>query len=573
MLRDDAMRLPNHEVFTFLGANGAEEDRLSYGELDACARAIGAMLQSFGAAGERVLLLYPPGLEFTKAFFGCLYAGAIAVPVPPANRRARSLRGLQSILVDASPSLALTTSEGLAFVKRALREMVDTPRLRWLATDIVAPDLREEWWDPGLGREHVAYLQYTSGSTSSPKGVVLKHGAILDNSIQISRALQYDAHSVAVMWLPHFHDNGLVHGMIQPVFQPFRSIMMSPIAFIQSPVRWLDAISTYHATHSGGPNFAYGLCTRRVSPAERERLDLRSWRFAYNAAEPVRKTTMDEFAAAFAPAGFQANSFFPAYGLAEATLLVSIKRPGDDVVVHNVADDSGTARTRAVVGCGPSVPGTRIVIVCPQTLTATPAGQEGEVWIAGPGVAAGYWNRAEETDRSFHAYLADTGDGPFLRTGDLGFLRDNELFVSGRIKDLVIIRGQNHYPQDIECTVEASHAVVRPGGTAAFAVEVDETEGLVLFVELQHRRARRADPVAGREDSHGADVDTVSLGETIRQAIADTHGLHVHALIFLPAGAIPKTSSGKIQRHACRAAFLDGVIDSWGALNGSETPV
>ena len=550
------MRLPGQRAFTFLGAGGAEEDHLGYSELDARARAIGATLQSFGARGERVLLLYPPGLEFITAFFGCLYSGAIAVPVPSANRRGRSLRALQSIIDDARPSLALTTSAGLGFIKRALAGRAGAPPLRWLATDIVAPDLKDEWWDPGLNDEHVAYLQYTSGSTSMPKGVILTHAAILENSVQIGRALEYDANSVAVMWLPHFHDNGLVHGVIQPLFKGFRSLMMSPLSFIQHPVRWLEAISRYQATHSGGPNFAYGLCTRRVPPQDRERLDLRSWRFAYNAAEPVRKRTLDEFAAAFAPSGFRAASFYPAYGLAEATLLVSVKRSGADVSVQPMASGPGV-----VVGCGPAVPGTRIAIACPGTRAACPPGVEGEVWVSGPGVAGGYWNQADETERTFNAWLADSGDGPFLRTGDLGFLRNGELFVTGRIKDLIVIRGQNHYPQDIECTVEESHPAVRAGCSAAFSIDVGEDEGLVILAELQQRRPSHEDRA----------VDTESLGETIRQAVAEAHGLHVHALKFLPPGAMPKTSSGKIQRHACREGFLAGIADEWGVWNGTET--
>jgi acyl-CoA synthetase (AMP-forming)/AMP-acid ligase II len=580
VVRDGAMRLPDQPIFTFLGTSGAEEGELTYSELDASARAIGAMLQSFGARAERVMLLYPPGLAFIKAFFGCLYGGAIAIPVPSANRRIRSLRGLQSIVADACPSLALTTSAGLTFVKRAIREIAERPQLRWLATDIVAPDLRDEWWDPGIGGSDIAYLQYTSGSTSTPKGVILRHADVLENSAQIGRAVEYDTQSVAVMWLPHFHDTGLVHGVIQPLFNSFRSVMMAPQAFIQRPFLWLDAVSRYQATHSGGPNFSYGLCTSRVSPQERDALDLRSWRVAYNAAEPVRKRTLDDFAAAFAPCGFQSSSFYPAYGLAEATLLVSIKRPEADLSFETVTDDvantqegyrdesEGGRRHRIVVGCGPPVPKTRILIACPHTLTECAPGNEGEIWISGPSVAGGYWNRPEETERTFRASLADSAEGPFLRTGDLGFLRDGELFVTGRIKDLVVIRGQNHYPQDIECTVEESDPAVRAGGCAAFSIEVGEDEGLVILAELLQGRASNKDQAArGNGDLTAADgcaIDTVSLGETIRQAVADVHGLYVHALLFLPPGTVPKTSSGKIQRHACKADFLAGLFSERG---------
>jgi acyl-CoA synthetase (AMP-forming)/AMP-acid ligase II len=379
------------------------------------------------------------------------------------------------------------------------------------------------------------------------------------------------------MWLPHFHDNGLVHGVIQPLFNTFRSVMMSPLSFVQHPFRWLEAISRYHATHSGGPNFAYGLCTRRVSPKERDLLDLRSWRCAYNAAEPVRRKTLDEFTAAFSANGFRSTSFYPAYGLAEATLLVSIRRPEADLSFQTVPENGvssgstavgdGSAlrrQARVMVGCGQAVPNTRIVIACPNTLTSCPPGREGEVWVAGPSVAAGYWNRAAETQGTFNAFLADSGEGPFLRTGDLGFLCDGELFVTGRIKDLVIIRGQNHHPQDIECTVEESHSAINAGCCAAFSIDAGEDEGLVIVAELPRRRESGSDrSVAGMEDTIASRsaLDTVSLGETIRQAIAAAHGVHVHALRFVRPGAIPRTSSGKIQRHACKADFLAGIFD------------
>lgn len=565
LLRRVAERLPDARAFTFVGSEGEETGHLTYGGLDARARAVAAMLQGFRASGERVLLLYPPGLEFISAFFGCVYSAAIAVPVPSPeeDRPRRTLGRLRAVAADARPAFALTTSAGLAFARTAAAEAPELRATRWLATDIVARRLADEWWDPGIRDAGLAYLQYTSGSTSAPKGVMVSHENVLHNSRLISQAWGYNADSTAVMWVPPFHDDGLVHGLIQPLIQSFPSVLMSASTFVQRPYRWLEAITRYRATHSGGPNFAYGLCARKVSPAERGQLDLRSWRVAYNAAEPIRRETLERFVEAFAPHGFRRRALYPAYGLAEATLLVTTKREDADVRFHSlgraVRDDQSTALheeggsppRRIVVGCGPAVGDTRVVIARPDASCCVP-GEEGEVWIAGPSVVKGYWERPAETRETFAAHLTDTGEGPFLRTGDLGFVDGTELFITGRIKDLIIVRGQNHYPQDIEWTVQESHPAVRPGCCAAFSIDAAEEERLVIVAELQSRYTESDSP------------DLESVAATIRQAVADEHGLYVHALTFLPPATIPKTSSGKIQRHLCRAGFLDGALETLG---------
>ena len=566
LLRRVAERRPGVRAFTFVDSDGEEVGHITYGELDGRARAIAAMLQGFRAGGERVLLLFPPGLEFISAFFGCIYSAAIAVPVPsPEEDRPRRTRGrLRAIAADARPAIALTTSAGLAFARTAVGEAPELEPTRWLATDIVAGRLADEWWDPGIRDGDLAYLQYTSGSTSTPKGVMVSHDNVLQNSRLISRAWGYCADSTAVMWVPHFHDDGLVHGLIQPLFQSFPSVLMSASTFVQRPYRWLEAITRHRATHSGGPNFAYGLCARKVSLAERAQLDLRSWRVAYNAAEPIRKETLDRFVEAFAPVGFRASALYPAYGLAEATLLVTTKRegaelrfgaavsgaPGQETAAHG---EDGAFPRRTVVGCGQAVADTAVVIARPDASRCRP-GEEGEVWIAGAGVVKGYWERPAETRETFAAHLSDTGEGPFLRTGDLGFLDDEDLFITGRIKDLIIIRGQNHYPQDIEWTVQESHRAIRPGCCAAFSIEGSEEERLVIVAEVQG------------QPSGNDSLAREALAATIRQAVADEHGLHIHALMFLPPATIPKTSSGKIQRYACRKGFLDGSLE-WRAGN------
>jgi acyl-CoA synthetase (AMP-forming)/AMP-acid ligase II len=403
------------------------------------------------------------------------------VPAYPPRLHRRDDR-LEEIVRDARPRFVLTTA---ALLSR-LGEPAERPGdALWIAIDAIPDALAEFWRAPDLGSGDLAFLQYTSGSTASPKGVMVTHGNLLDNEERIRRAFRQSEESVVVGWLPLYHDMGLIGNVLQPLWSGGRCILMSPGAFLQRPARWLEAISRYRATTSGGPSFAYDLCVRRVGPEQRAGLDLSSWQVAFNGAEPVRRATMERFAEAFAPCGFRREAFIPCYGLAEATLLVTAGR------VTAVADGSdrsdGSVRSTAVVSCG-SVPegeegGSELRIVEPETGRACGAGEEGEIWVAGPSVAAGYWNRPEETREVFGAMAG--GEGPFLRTGDLGFLRHGELFVTGRIKDLIILRGRNHYPQDLELTAERAHAALRPGGSAAFSVEGEDEE------QLRWRRWRR----------------------------------------------------------------------------------
>jgi acyl-CoA synthetase (AMP-forming)/AMP-acid ligase II len=585
LLRWRASHQPDRRAYSFLTDGETTVVALTYAQLDQRARAIAAWLQSQDASGTRVLLLYPPGLDYIAAFFGCLYAGVIAVPAYP-PRLNRSLARIQAIVADAQATSALTTSALLPRIAATFDHTPDLQALRWLATDSfsagsagelaqrdadTSDSLADAWQEPALSGETLAFLQYTSGSTGTPKGVMVSHGNLLGNLEVIRRCYEHTSDSVGVIWLPPYHDMGLIGGILQPLYAGFPVVLMSPTAFLQRPIRWLRAVSRYHATTSGGPNFAYDLCARKITPEQRATLDLSSWDVAFNGAEPIRPETLDRFTAAFAPCGFRRTAFYPCYGLAEATLLVSGGRKADPPVLYTVqrtaleqqraqpaAADEEDALT--LVSNGWTRAGQRLVIANPDSCQACAPGEVGEIWLAGPCIAKGYWNRPEETVETFQAYLT-TGEGPFLRTGDLGFVHAGELYITGRAKDVIVIRGMNHYPQDIELTVEKSHPSLRPGCGAAFAVEVAGAERLVVAQE-----------VAGH---HRPDVAAVA--EAVRQAVFEQHELQVYTVVLIEQGSIPKTSSGKIQRHACRADFLAGTLHVVGSsviklLPESERP-
>jgi len=573
LLRRRAECQADDRAYTFLVDGESEEVHLTYSELDRQARAIGAWLGSQDLKGQRALLLYPPGLDFIATFFGCLYAGVVAVPTyPPRMNRAPSR--IQAIAADAGARVALTTDAVLERVRALIDQTSDLKGLRWLSTDGTVHGAEQgyerQWQRPQITGDTLAFLQYTSGSTGTPKGVMLSHSNLLHNSALIAYAFEHTRSASGVFWLPSYHDMGLVGGILQPLYLGRPNILMSPAAFLQKPFRWLQAISRYRGTTSGGPNFAFDLCVRKITPNQRATLDLSSWTVAFSGGEPVRADTLERFAETFAPCGFRPEAFYPCYGLAEATLLVSggyktappIVRWLDrksleaDRVVPIAAGEGGA---RALVGCGQTMPDQQIVITDPNRLTHMPAGQVGEVWVSGPSVAQGYWQRTDETEQTFRAYLPDTGEGPFLRTGDLGFTHDGELFVTGRLKDLVIVRGCNHYPQDIEATAAKSHPGVRAGWGAAFTVEEGPEQKLVIILELERRQRAEAAQVI----------------EATRRDVAREHELVVDSIVLVRAGSIPKTSSGKIQRHACRDAFRDRSLEveaEWHRA-GSDGPV
>ncbi|KAB8332383.1 AMP-binding protein [Scytonema tolypothrichoides VB-61278] len=557
LLRKRAQQQPRQVAYTFLVDGETEEVNLTYQELDQKARSLAGVLQSMKATGERALLLYPPGLEFITAFFGCLYAGVTAVPVYP-PRRNQHLARLQAIVKDAQASFALTTTSVLTNIEHSLKQEPELAALDCIATENFTNNIAQNWQPLKISSDTLAFLQYTSGSTGTPKGVMVSHGNLLSNSTDLDRGWDHTSESVIVTWLPTFHDMGLIYGVIQPLYKAIPCYMMAPTSFLQRPMRWLEAISRYKATHSGAPNFAYQLCVDKVTREQLATLDLSSWRMALNGAEPVRADVLKRFAEMFKPSGFNLRSFCPGYGLAEATLKVTATRAKDLPTFYTVQSEA-LRQNRVIeaqeqepgsvtlVGCGYTEIDTKIAIVHPESLATCPAGEVGEIWVSGSTVASGYWMRTEATEQTFGAYLVDTGVGPFLRTGDLGFLLDGELFVTGRIKDVIIIRGQNHYPQDIELTVQNSHSALRPNCGAAFSVEVEGVEQLIIVQEVERSYLRQLD------------VDEVV--KAIRQAVSEQHQLQVYAVVLLKTASVPKTSSGKIQRQGCRDGFLNGSLD------------
>ena len=549
VLRWRATHQPDGLGYRFLLDGEAREVGLTYGDLDRRARAIAAALLSRGADGARALLVYPPGLDFICAWFACAYAGAAAVAVPPPQtaRARRFMSAAAAIAGDARPVVALTTT--------ALRQTLPADGLGdapWLVTDdeLVAP--AGGAGERVVGAEDVAFLQYTSGSTTAPKGVVVTHANLMANLRAIERTFWRPTDEGSVSWLPPYHDMGLIGGIIQPLYGGFPVVLLSPVDFLQRPLRWLQAITRVRGAVSGGPNFAYEQCVRRITQEQAAGLDLSSWRVAFNGAEPVHDRTIREFTARFAPCGFAPEAFKPCYGLAEATLLVSVNATAAPPrvetfrraqlerhqVVACAGDADDTDDARALVSCGQPV--TSTVIVDPETLEPCPPGRVGEIWVAGPDVAMGYWNQPGETERTFGARLRGAASGRFLRTGDLGFLLDGELFVTGRLKDLVIIEGTNHYPQDIERTVSASHPALEPGDCAAFSLDVAGREALVVVAAVQR-------------SAHAAVAD---VQRAIRAAVSEQHDLRIHDLVLVRRGDIPKTVSGKVRRHACKAAYL-----------------
>jgi acyl-CoA synthetase (AMP-forming)/AMP-acid ligase II/acyl carrier protein len=562
ILRDRAQETPSRVVYTWSEAEGPESE-ITFGALDERVRSLAAALQREGCRGERVLLLIPHGLDYIVSFLASLYASAIPVPAypPDVDRLHRSLPRLRSLVIDASPKIVLATPDVVTKRAAIASSLPMLTYAKWLTAHVGLPP--EDWCDDGRSLDGIAFLQYTSGSTSDAKGVMVTHANLLANSKNMGRRLRFREDSVMVSWLPMFHDMGLILGVLHSIYNGHPSYLMSPLTFLQRPLRWLEAVSKQRGTISGAPNFAYDLCVQATSEEERARLDLRSWDVAYSGAEPIRVETIRRFAAAFAPSGFDARSFSPCYGLAEMTLIASGYESGitpDEWIV--AADSEALSKgkfkpatagrpSHAIVSTGIPVDGIRAIVVDPETRRSLIDGEVGEIWLAGPNVAKGYWGRPEPTKEIFEARVEGTGDGPFLRTGDLGFLRHGELYVCGRLKDVIIIRGLNHAPTDIERTVEESSPVLRVGCVAAFAVDRSAdggSDGEELLVIVQDLK--------GEFDVAGGPA----LAATIRERVVAAHGVDPYAIVLTRKGGVPKTSSGKIQRRACREAFLKGEL-------------
>jgi acyl-CoA synthetase (AMP-forming)/AMP-acid ligase II/acyl carrier protein len=560
-------------AYTFLNAHNQTENTLLYGELHSCAQKIAVMLQSTVEKGDRVVLIYQPGLEFVSAFFGCLYAGVIAVPAYP-PRRNHSLSRLQLIISSSDSSAVLTTTDIMSILGSKRDELFQielaNSNLKWLTTDNLQEVSSLDWQEPSISHDTIACIQYTSGSTGVPKGVMLSHGNLYHNSTLIQQCFEHSPKSKGFIWLPPYHDMGLIGGIIQPLFCGFPVILMSPMDFLQNPFKWLQSISTYSATTSGGPNFAYDLCVQKVTNEEKASLDLSSWDLAFTGAEPVQAETIDAFSSAFAVCGFRRESFYPCYGMAETTLIASGGVKKSLPILKKFCKDSleinkvlpilqGDDRGQTLVSCGRSKLNQQIIIAHPENLTRSLPDEVGEIWVSGDSVAQGYYSLPDETEIAFHAQLKDLKEDRFLRTGDLGFVHDSELFITGRLKDLIIVRGCNYYPQDIEKVAEKSHLALRENHGAVFAVNSSGQDKVVVAYEIKRSYLRN--------------LNAEEVIKAIYHAVVEHNGVQLSSIVLLKTGSILKTSSGKIQRSDCRTRYLSKnleVISEWSAASSEE---
>lgn len=568
LLRWQAQRRPATAVCTVVDRDGREVETITYGGLDRRARAVAQHLRELGVTpGERALLAFPTAVDFLVSLFACAYAGVVAVPVPlPGSGGSDSgTARLSSIVVDAAPSAVLTTYE---VAGRAAEYGLSGVRTVVVAS--VSDELASEFRDPagGYGPDSPTFMQYTSGSTSSPKGVTICHGNVLANLRDVLTTIPLaapDGESLrTVSWLPLFHDMGLAQ-MIFTVFSGGSIVLISPTSFLLRPVLWLKMITRYRAHLSTAPNFGYDLCVRRVAPEHRSQLDLSSWLFALNGSEPVRADTLEEFSRTFADAGFDPASFVPCYGLAEATFFVSGGRgvPGSLAISAPALEQDGIIRPpaagepqRQVVSCGPVASAIDLRLVEPGTSRDCPAGHVGEIWLAGGCISPGYWRRDDER---FGARLGDGSPGSFFRTGDLGFIRDGELYVLGRHDDVIVLAGRNHYPQDIELTAQLSHQALATGRVAAFSYQRDQATAVAVVAETA-RKIRIAAPGGPAADGF---LDPTEVIGKVRSAVSHQHQIRLADVILLRPAGLPRTTSGKLQRRLCRELFLADRLKKW----------
>jgi len=548
---------PDQHAYTFLKSGDVPEETLTWAELDQQVRCLAACLQAMDAEGKPVLLVLPQGLDYVRAFFACLCAGAIAVPIYPPVRKSQAER-IRGVVRDAGARVIVSTTHFVEMIREEIGRSPEMTGLQWLEIDRSELPRASEWRAPEITPDRLALLQYTSGSVGAPKGVMVSHRNILSNEAMIASAFENDERTVVGGWLPFFHDMGLIYQILHPLYLGVPAYLMSPMAFLQKPVRWLRAISHYGITVTGAPNFAYDLCVREIAAEEKRSLDLSCWRVAFNGAEPVRSETLHRFAEAFRECGFHPEALHPCYGMAETTLIATGGRPYSLPVEYRVSPgalgedravpaDSEERKPVTLVGCGHTLPGETVRIVHPETRSTCALGEVGEIWIAGPHVALGYWNAPEATSETFHACTSDTGEGPFLRTGDLGFLReDGELFVTGRRKELIIIRGRNYLPADVEQTVERSCPELAANGVAAFSIPTEDGEALAIVAEVRKEAAREVDPAA--------------LARSVARAVLLQHELQAREIALIRRGTLPRTTSGKIQRQACKAQLCAGTL-------------
>ena len=561
LLKENAERFAGKDLYALLEDGINETARITHDEAFNKARIIAGKLQKHGSKGDRVLLLFPTGLEFVVSLFACFLSGLIAVPAYPPHRKKANQRFL-SILNDADPAIILTTDRIRGDISHFDSDRKLLTGKKVLVYEELNFDWAEDWMDPKVGTDDIALLQYTSGSTGRPRGVMVSHANIIHNSECIKRSFGFDENLIGMNWLPNFHDMGLIGCLIQPAYVGGMNIIIPPLKFIQQPLNWFKNISKYKATNAGGPNFSYEYCIDKINDQELDDLDLSTVSTMFCGSEPIRKKTLDQFTAKFDRASFRSQQFYPCYGLAESVLIVTggdfraepIYLELDTRAMEEnkvVAAESGRD-SRTLTACGYPWLGMSVSIVNPETKIICPKGEIGEIWAKGPSIAQGYWDNAEETEKTFKAYIEGTEDGPWLRTGDLGFIHKGQLYVSGRIKDLIIIRGSNFFPNDIEHSVENSHNALRQNSGTAFSAEIEGEEKLIIIQEV--------------ERTHMHDFNEEEVFEAIRNAIFADHGIQPNKIILVRMGSIKKTSSGKTQRFAMRTVWANNelnILASW----------
>ncbi len=560
LLKFHAETNPEKKAYIYLRDGENDEESITFRELYNSSLNIAGKLTQLNAVGERVLMLFPPGMEFIKAIFGCLFAGAIAVPAYPPKKN-RSVERIKTLVVDSEAGFVLSTADIHEATERSFSDLEELQKLIWILTDQSWQSINQVSLK-SIKPDDVALLQYTSGSTGNPKGVMVTHHNLMRNLEFLRQVFSLDSQTISVSWLPTFHDMGLIEGMMGTAYNGYTGVLMPPVTFIQKPSRWIRAFNKYRGTHGGAPNFAFDFLVDNVSDEERQGLDLSCINTLYCAAEPIRKTTFDRFIDTYTGYGITPESLCPTYGMAESTLIISgggtqkgtyYLNVSASELEHNkvIPVSDNDPDSKYLVGVGHAWIDTEIKIVNPETLSPTGPQEVGEIWISGSIVTAGYWNKIDITNETFKAVIRGEDNGKYwLRTGDLGFIYDNELFITGRLKDLIILFGKNYYPQDFEYIAERSHPSLRPAANAAFSIDVDEIEKLVLVCEVERTSIR--------------DLDVESVCNAIRNSISEEFEQQVYAIQLLRTASIPKTSSGKIQRRACKNGFLNKTLDVLG---------
>ena len=556
ILAQHANTRPNDLAFKFIREDGSES-QCSFMELFNRSKAIAASLQARALPGDRVILMYRPGLDFIEAILACFASGLVAVPIQTIQNK-RSIQRLYSTIADAQSKLILTDNVSIEKIRRLCPDLMTiASEVSWLETAQIKTHWSVQYQDFYPESDELALLQYTAGSEGPPKGVMISHDNIMNNQAIIQEAFQHDHSTHVVGWLPLHQDMGLNGNIFQPLYLGVPATLFAPITCLLSPLTWLKAVSAQPNTTSGAPSFAYDLCAKRVSEEEKQELDLSNWRNAFISAEPVRADIIDDFAQCFVDCGFRKDSFYPCYGLAESTLFVAGGKPSSSVVELSV-DQEALQKNRAVitwqgmyrlVGCGKSHGDHDLIIVSPRERRQMNAGQVGEIWISGPSIAQGYWGREEETQQTFNAYT-EHGHGPYLKTGDVGFIRDGELFITGRISDRIVVDGLSHFPTDLEFTLSKNDEDwLREGYIATFMVRQKGLPKLVAVAEVQRSQVRKFKQARLKEITNRA-----------RKAIANRHGLQLADFVLIRPATMPKTTGGKIQRQLCRQKYLRGEL-------------